>query len=293
MADVECDTSSKFRSPAVEHCRSYYNLDFNRNVFEFPHDQLKTPPLDKFIRAQWRLPNDFVKNFVGNNTSVGNLTDSTHPYVLFDWYDTAGNFSNLGAPSLGAVIIYSTHASFGKTDNPTHYTNLATCSFGGRWVPVELFLDPKDDPTIRQDTPNPMDILTGPNKPDSKDFTQMKMHLEWAHFLNLKAASRYDPAASTVEQLLEALGGPNFANWWDIYPEPERDAPWVMVSIDWRISIALGLFLTEGLARAYVDEGKSSVVYRDAALPQYSYARSLNDLLNRIWVEGWDNHTLE
>ncbi|KAI4162148.1 MAG: hypothetical protein LQ342_004166 [Letrouitia transgressa] len=286
------DRKYQMRKPLVQaECKSYSNPDFEHDDFDFPHQELKTPPLDGFLAEKWTLPNEFVKQLIGNNSAIGDYTDSTHPFVLFDWYDTANNFSNAGAPSLGAVVIYSTHASVdGK--NSAHYTNLATCTFDGRWTPFVFHLDPKEDPTIRQNSPNPMDILNGPQKADLKDLTQMKIHLEWANLLNVKSRSPYDPAATTVEEVIEALGAHNYDRW-DVFPEPERDGPWVMTSIDWRLSTVLGLCVTEGLARAYVDDSGGSIVYRDALAANQSYARSLNDLNIKTPVEGWENYTLE
>ena len=288
---------SKIKKPLVQaQCKSYYNPDFEMDTFEFPHNELRTPPLDEHMNAPWILPNDFVKGLIGNDTAIGNFTDKSHPYVLFDWYDTANNFSTTGAPSLGAVAIYSAHPWFNpKTygiKNSTHYTCLVTCSFDARWAPVEIFLDPKVDMSIRQDTPSPKDIILGPSKANPKELIQMKMSLEWAQLLNLKASSLIDPSASTTEQLLEALGGQDWVDWWDIYPEAERDSPWIMATVDWRLSTVLGLYLTEALARAYVHQNKSSAVYRDGPTPELSFARRLDDLVDPNWLEGWDNHTL-
>ncbi|KAL9609350.1 MAG: hypothetical protein Q9167_005875 [Letrouitia subvulpina] len=287
------DRKYQMKKPLVQsECKSYFNPDFEHDDFEFPHKELETPPLDKFLAEKWTLPNEFVKQLIRNDTAIGNSTDSTHPFVLFDWYDTANNFSNAGAPSLGAVIIYSTHSSLDGR-NSTHYINLATCTFDGRWAPFVFYLDPKDNPVILQNTPNPMDILNGSQKAHPDDLTQMKIHLEWANLLNVQSKSPHDPAATTVEELIEALGAFYFKDLWDVFPEPSREGAWVMASLDWRLSTVLGLCVTEALARAYVDDAKSSTVYRDALAKNQSYARGLNDLNIEVSAEGWENHTLE
>ena len=273
------DPSLKMRKPLVQaQCQTYFNPDWNATQFEFPHDQLKTPPLDEFLDKIWTLPNSFVKDLVGDNRSPGYIPDDDRPKILFDWYDTATNFSTKGAPSLGAVVIAST-----TNENETM---LAACSFDGRWAPVKFYLDPRTDPTIRQDSPDPMDILKRTSQKDLRELKQINMHLDWANSLNFDAPTDNDPKATAVIQLLEGLGNINAYNHWAIYPETPKDQK----SLAWRISTTLGLLLTEALAHAYQDGTRSSVVYHDAPISKYgvneSYVRPLNDL-NVGDVTGW------
>ena len=270
------DPAIKLKKPLVQgQCKTYFNPDWNNTKFEFPHHQLKTPPLDKYLEEVWSLPNDFVTDLLGNNTNVGLVTDKNHPRILFDWYDTAGNFSQKGAPSLGAVVIFST--------TKQNETALAACSFDGRWAPVSYYLDPKTDPTIRQDSPDPMDILKHTNKDDLEGLIQMKMHLDWAATLNLNGSSDSDPLATTIEQLFESLGNINAYNHWAIYNEAGDDPQ----SLAWRISTVLGLVLTEGLARAYRNGEKGSVVFHNG-----TDVRRL-DNLNGGNFRGYRNNTLD
>lgn len=273
------DPSLKMRKPLVQaQCQTYFNPDWNATGFEFPHDQLKTPPLDDFLDETWTLPNSFVKDLVGDNSDPGYMTDDDRPKVLFDWYDTATNLSAKGAPSLGAVIIAST--------TNANETMLAACSFDGRWAPVKFYLDPRTDPTIRQDSPDPVDILKRTSQKDLKELKQMNMHLEWANSLNFDAPTEHDPKATAVIKLLEGLGNVNGYNHWAIYPEAVTDQS----SLAWRISTTLGLLLTEALAHAYQDGTRSSAIYRDAPTSKYgvneSYVRPL-DNLNVGDVTGW------
>ena len=277
----------KIRKPLVQaQCYTYFDPDWEYGIFEFPHDELLTPPLHEFKNSTWSLGNDFVLSLKGNDSDIGNPKDASHPWILFDWFDTASNFSNQGAPSIGAVIIYKAlNRSIGLVDAMT------TCSFDGRWVPAEYYLDPKDTKTIYQDSPNPMEIVDARSKEAGKEVTQMRMTLEWANTMNIRSTSSYDPSATVVEQMLEGFsGGGNF-----IFPESPRTsaAGYVMKTIDWRLSTALGLYLTEGLAHAFSDESKGSMLYRQAPKVNESYVRYLNDINQPALKEGYRNGKLD
>ena len=160
------NSSSKMKKPLVQaQCQTYSDPDWEQGEFEFPHDELLTPPLDMFKNDTWSLPNEYVMTLIGNDSVIGNLSDTTHPLMLFDWFDTTSNFSERGAPSLGAVVIYVAY------DGRDFVNAMTTCSFDGRWAPVEYYLDPKDSITIYQDSPNPMDILNGSNREAVKDLS--------------------------------------------------------------------------------------------------------------------------
>ena len=276
------NSNFKMRKPLVQaECRTYFEPDWENGIFEFPHNDLLTPPLDEFKDDTWSLSNSFVLNLKGNDSSIGNLNDKSTPWILFDWYDTASNFSNKGAPSLGAVAIY-------LADNGTDFIDaLTTCTFDARWAPVEYFLDPKDTVTIYQDSPNPMDILNGSSKAAVQDLIQMRMSLDWANTINIQGNSPDVPSTTVVEQMLGAFGGGNF-----IFPEPAQKltSGFVMKSIDWRLSTFFGLYLTESLARAFSDLSKGSMLYRQAPNEEQSYVRLLNDineaLLKRFYKNG-------
>lgn len=264
------NSSFKMRKPLVSaQCQTYLYPDLENGAFVFPHDELVTPPLDVFRNDTWSLPNDFVLNLKGDDSDIGNSNDTSHPYILFDWFDTATEFSSKGAPSLGAVVIYLT------TNGSDLFEALTTCSFDGRWAPVEYYLDPKDVVTVYQNSPNPMDILNGSSKVAAKDLIQMRMSLDWAKTLNVKGSDQHIPSTTVVEQMLTYFSGGNF-----IFPEPEPQLKtgYVMKSVDWRLSTTLGLYLTEGLAHAFSDVSKGSMLYRQASESNQSYVRYLNDI---------------
>ena len=275
------DPSLSVKKPLVQgQCQTYFNPDWEITPFNFPHDQLKTPPLNDFLKETWSLPNEFVKQMIGDNKDVGNVTIEGDSLIRFNWYDTAGNFSKTGAPSLGAVAIFST--------TNQHETALAACTFDARWAPVKYYLDPRTDPTIRQDSPNPIDVLRNTENHKLEDLTQMKLHLDWAETLNIQSNSTVDSAASMIESLLERLGNINAYNHWAIYPESGDDQE----SLAWRISTVLGLVLTEGLARAYRNGGEGSVIYVEAPTQNDTQVRRL-DNLNVGNVRGYRDNELD
>ena len=277
------------RKPLVQaQCRTYLEPDYTNGDFELPHDELLTPPLDTFKDEMWSLPNEFVLALIGNDSLVGNLTDKSNPWLLFEWFDTASNFSTKGAPSLGAVVLYQA-----VTDDSPFVEALTTCSFDGRWVPVEFYLDPKDTITIYQDSPNPMEILKGSSKVDVKDLIQMKMSLEWANTMNIRSApSPETEAVSTtlIEQMLQRFGSYNY-----IFPEPPPVLAdgYVIKSLDWRFSTALGLLLAESLGHAFSDVSKGSMLYRQGPNVAQSYVRLLNDINYAGPKEGYKNGKLD
>ena len=279
------DKAMKIRKPLVQaSCQTYLNPDWQHDAFEFPHSDLTTPPLDNFKDEIWSLPNDFVLELKGNNSDIGNVNDTNRPGVLFDWFDTASAFP--GAPSLGAVIIF-------KASNGSSLQNaLSTCSFDGRWAPVDLYLDPRETVTIYQNSPRPMDILNGSAKVASDDLIQMSMSLEWANSMNVQGTSIVSPAASVVEQLIMGFGG-KLDGHFSVTPEPGRASGYVMKSLDWRLSTMLGLYLTEGLSRAFLDFSKGSMLYRQAPNSEQSYVRSLNDLNYLGLKEGYRDGKLD
>ena len=279
------NSTFKMRKPLVQtQCRTYYNPDWEHENFEFPHDELLTPPLDVFKNDTWKLPNEFVMNLKGNDSQIGDMNDTTHPWMLFRWFDAASQFSSAGAPSLGAVVLYLAY-------NGTDLVNATTtCSFDSRWAPVEYYLDPKDTITIYQSSPNPMDILNGSSKEATSDLTQMRISLDWAHTLNTQGDSDNVRSTTVIEQMLERFSGGNF-----IFPEPAQilSAGYNMKSVDWRLSTTFGLYLTEGLARAFSDVSKGSMLYRQAPTASQSYIRYLNDINQPALKEGYKDGKLD
>ena len=65
------NSTFKAKKPLVQvQCQSYLNPDWEKEAFEFPHDELLTPPLDAFKDDTWGLPNEFVLNLKGNESSI-------------------------------------------------------------------------------------------------------------------------------------------------------------------------------------------------------------------------------
>ena len=125
------NSTMKLKKPLVQvQCQTWKEPDWAGETFAFPHDELLTPPLDQFKHELWKLPNDYILNLKGNDSDIGDPNDKQHSPILFDWFDTASNFSAQGAPSLGAIILYKARNETGVQDA------LTACSIDGRWAPV-------------------------------------------------------------------------------------------------------------------------------------------------------------
>ncbi|KAL8823045.1 MAG: hypothetical protein Q9191_006232 [Dirinaria sp. TL-2023a] len=283
------NSTMKLKKPLVQtQCQTWLEPDWANGNFAFPHDELLTPPLDHSKHETWKLPNAFILNLKGNDSKIGDMNDTQHPHILFDWFDAASNFSAQGAPSLGAVILYRARNETGQQDA------LTACSIDGRWAPVELYIDPRDTVTLYQSSPNPMDMLNGTAKVAFNDLVKMKMSLEWANTINVDYLALGDPPTSVVEFLLGKLGSADKVGQpYEIFPEPEPSLYYVMKSIDWRLSTVLGLYTTEALARAFQDSYRGSMLYRQAKDSSHSYVRYLNDINDSEPKRGYKNGQLD
>lgn len=151
----------------------------------------------------------------------------------------------------------------------------------------QLYIDPRDTVTLYQSSRNPMDILNGTLKVSPNDLIRMKMTLEWADSISVDSPE--DPRTTVVESMLGHYSGGPF-----IYPEPEpAGKTFVSKSVDWRISTALGLHVTEALARAFQDRSKGSMLYRQTNANNTSYVRYLNDINQPALKEGYRNGKLD
>ncbi len=261
----------RIKKPLVQgQCQTVFDPNINTTSFVFPHSQLTNPPLHSFADKTWALPNTFVQAMLGNTSDIGNV-NNPGPRVLFSWYDAASNFTNSGAPSLGAVIIY------GTTNQSTAVT---TCSVDGRWAPVSISFDPKNDVTIHQNIGSPADLLHSFSNSTFRNLTRMRTSLDLANSLDsphqqISNDTGSDTRASAVEQLVEYLRGYINGTNQVIYPEANSSS---QSSLAWRISTILNLYLTESLARAQSDSTKGSLVFHDALKPEDNHALVLNDL---------------
>ena len=133
-----------------------------------------------------------------------------------------------------------------------------------------------------------MDILNGTAKAPLSDLVRMRMSREWANTINVDASSPGGPPTSVVEYLLENYGSP-----YSIDPEPEPALYYEMKSIDWRLSTALGLYVTEALARAFQDSNRGSMLYRQGKDSSRSYVRYLNNINDPHAKVGYKNGQLD
>ena len=135
-----------------------------------------------------------------------------------------------------------------------------------------------------------MDILNGTTKESPSNMAQMRLTLEWANTMNILFGDPDYPSMTLVEKLLLGWG-----SYYYIFPEPEpvNNTHYNLKSLDWRISTTLGLYVTEGIARAFQDITKGSMLYRQASNVQQSYVRYMNNVNEPMFKEGWRDGRLD
>lgn len=73
------DPNFQLKKPLVQvHYHSYLDPDFALDVLEFPHDELRTPPLDSSMAETRGRPYAFVMDLRGKGPTIGNISDMTY-----------------------------------------------------------------------------------------------------------------------------------------------------------------------------------------------------------------------
>ncbi|KAI4276554.1 MAG: hypothetical protein L6R38_005641 [Xanthoria sp. 2 TBL-2021] len=143
--------------------------------------------------------------------------------TAFTWVDTSG-ISN--GPSIGAVFAVNT---------PNQSVALVPCSIVAYWTPTSIFLDPKSEMVIQEETPDPLkQSLSG---------LRMTIASDWADAMNPNFTDDNGLETTYIQHMMERYN--NNSSSPVIFSEPGYGQE----SIPWRIATALGLYLTEALAR--------------------------------------------
>jgi len=236
MAAPKLTESKSYKKPLVQvECAM---LLANATSWQFPHQSLTTPPMNKFTEQEWDVPTSLVIDAL-------NWTNETNPR-FFTWVDVP--ILN-GGPSLtGFFTFWTWTASFEKVVMP--------CTVDARWVNVSIWFDPLSGDAVNQDTPDPGELpqdIAQSNNPAPNPIT---ISPEWV--------SSLDPQGSfsngrSVVNLVEGLGydGP-------CPPNPQDNCwifgPPVLVNgYAFVLSMHLGLYLTDALAR--VNSAALSALY--------------------------------
>ena len=258
-----------FHKPLVQvQCSAHYDVESLREI-EFPHDQLNSWPLMSYSNDSWTMPVDFSAN-IRDSATLSPLFNETiqghhlRDEIFFEWVDMA-NYT--GAPALGALAAF-------WTGNGS--TAVLACTVDAHWAPVSIFLDPRYDGIIFQDSPDPEEALAQAyGNTDATTLKRIAIDTDWANTLdspNNSTGFNQTIYTTNIRALISALGGNYDGNQFQIIGENGRDD---QETIPYRISTILGLYLAEGLASINQNE---SLVYH-----QYinaTYVLVLDDLDN-------------
>lgn len=209
-----------------------YNVVGNQTSYIFPHDTLQIPPFDTLIDPVWYVPDAILSQVLNGGDELGNNS--------FAWVDMQ---QYRGEPSIGAVFAFN---------SPSNLVILP-CVVDARWVPVEMWLEPKSDYSIRQNSTDPGLLLQRILKKKVPVGKPIHISPGWADALNPGGPNRQVLAdlSATLVNIPDMLQhwGYNLTNHQDdskyfaIGP-PVTDAEYPFV-----VSNMLGLYLTDALAR--------------------------------------------
>ena len=181
----------------------------------------------------WWIPSSILQSQQKFRGLFSNTTDGIQSHVgqfptAFTWVDT----SNLvDGPSIGAVIAVNT---------PNESVALVTCSVSAYWKPTTIFLDPKSDMIVHEES------STRPNEYDQGQWdlgTPINIAVDWADAMDRNFTDDNGLETTYIQHMMERYN--NNSSSPVIFSEPGFGQE----SIPWRISTALGLYLTEALAR--------------------------------------------
>ena len=273
----------ELHKPLVQvQCLTHYDVATLREI-EFPHDHLNSWPLESYQNDSWTMPVNFSAN-VRDSASLSPLFNETieghhlQDEIFFEWVDLA-NFT--GAPALGALAAF-------WTGNGS--TTALACTVDAHWAPVSIFLDPRYDGIIFQDSSDPQGTLAqAKSTTDATALKRITIDTGWANTLNSpNNGTIFDQTIYTtdIQALISALGGEYENNQFQITGEGGRQD---QETISYRISTILGLYLTEGLASINQNE---SLVYHDYA--DATYVLQMNNLDDGPFkYPGWPDLSFE
>ena len=261
-------SGDKFHKPLVQvQCLAYYDVA-NLQEVAFPHDHLNAYPLESAWNDSWTIPVNFsasVRDSTNQYPIFNETIDGHHlqDEIYFEWVDMT-KYS--GAPALGAL------AAFWTTNGSTA---VVACTTDAHWAPVEIFLDPRYDGIIFQDSPDPSLILAQTKSTtDATTLKRITIGTDWANTLdspNNVTNAYYNDTLTTTDMraLISALGG-----YWDAgFQINGQGGQYDQETIPYLVSTVLGLYLTEGLASV---QQNGTLVYHEYT--NATFVLNLNDL---------------
>ena len=232
-------------------CRAY-SLNNSTNNIEFPSSHLKTFD-DSYNGQHWVIPESYY-----------NVSSSPGPGVSFSWVDMS-NYTN--APSLGGIFILNVDVN---EEQEKEVLTAVPCTIDASWAPVSIWLDPRIDSVVLQDTPDPRVLVD--SKAALSKLNHVSISTTWADALNIQQAITTNTPIpqniSSIESLVMSLG----------YEEnPSLYITLGGVEIPDHISNVLGLYLADGLARVN-SMNQTFAFQQDSKNSSKTFAVSLDDL---------------
>jgi hypothetical protein len=213
---------------------------------------------DTLVDPVWYVPDAILSQVLNNGNEVGN--DS------FAWVDMQ---QYRGEPSIGALFAFN---------SPSNLV-LLPCAVDARWVPVEMWLGPTSDYSIRQDSPNPDLPLKNILKKKVAAGSPVHISPGWANVLNPGGPNRQvlGDLSATLVNIPDMLQhwGYNLTNtqenstYFAIGP-PVTEAQYPFV-----VSSMLGLYLADALAR--VNSFPVSALHNPALAADKGFQDWVND----------------
>ncbi|KAF2094581.1 hypothetical protein NA57DRAFT_80382 [Rhizodiscina lignyota] len=232
------------QKPLVQIECAMYNLTNSSRGIEFPHRQLVSQVDKQFDDVHWPVPVQYL------NTG---WYDSTNG-VSVEFIDVS-NFTN--ASSAAAVYVLK--------DEWENF-QLLPCSILAHWVPVSLWLDPRTDNLVYQDSPDPYDALNRSDYRNLNKTTQIVIPPSYASAINNASVSDPRPLAMMVK---------NFG----VHYTPELYVIQGKQNIPWQVATTLGLYVADSLSRVnYLLNPNASVVVHDPGDGGQPFARILDNL---------------
>ncbi|KAL8810330.1 MAG: hypothetical protein Q9200_002667 [Gallowayella weberi] len=244
-------------------CAGQYSWD-PRNV-ELPHRFLQEPEFP------WKYDSSNFQSQPTFRTLFPNATNATQEHqgqvpTAFAWINTS---LIADGPSLGAIFAINT----------PNTVALIPCSISAWWTPASPYLDPNSDLVIQEDTPNPLETSTQ----TSAQWTPITtISTDWADTMNLNFTDANGRESTYIAHMMERYNDDSSSPI--VFAEPGYGQE----SIPWRVSTALGLYLTEALARVQSTFWNGTVLcHTDASGQEEVYILgNLNAQDPRWWPEG-------
>ncbi|KAL8801037.1 MAG: hypothetical protein Q9182_004729 [Xanthomendoza sp. 2 TL-2023] len=214
--------ATQIKKPVVQvECAAQYSWD-PQNI-DLPHAFLQDP------NVPWKVASSNFKSQPNFQNLFQNTTNTTQQHqgqvpTAFAWLNTS---TIPNGPSLAALFAINT---------PNTSVALIPCSITAHWTPSSPYLDPTSDLVIQESTPNPLE--------HPSQWTPIPtISPAWAETMNPPLTDARGRKSEYIPHMMERYN--NDSSSPVVFAEPGYGQE----SIPWRVSMALGLYLTEALAR--------------------------------------------